>query len=327
MTEQKNSKIGISPEKVKRVGLVGTGTIGSAWAAHFLARGLDVVAADPDAKAEKRLRAVIDNVWPSLKQLGLAKDARPDRLCFTTSIEEALNDADFIQESTPENNDVKDSVMATISQAARPDVVIASSTSNIIPTRLQAQCRNPERMIVGHPFNPVYLIPLVEVVGGQQTAPETINWAMAFYKHWGKTPLHCRSEITGHLANRLQDAIVNEAVRLVTDGIATTGEIDTALSAGPGLRWALMGTFMTGHLAAGEGGLRDALTGKFDPDAPMFEASYLERVGRIVAENQLQVAGRSLEEIEQVRDEFLVGVLKLRADIEAKYGFNKGQFL
>ena len=150
---------------------------------------------------------------------------------------------------------------------------------------------------------------------------------MAFYQHWAKTPLHCRTEIPGHLANRLQDALGNEAMQLVTDGIATTGEIDTALTAGPGLRWALMGTFITGHLAAGKGGLRDALTGKFDPDASIIEAPDLEMVDRIVEENQSQIAGRSLQEIEQMRDDFLIGLLKLRADIEAKYGFNQGRFL
>jgi len=327
MIETHKIKFAVAPEKVKRIGLVGTGTIGSAWAAHFLAQGLDVIATDPNPEAEKKLRTAIDNAWPSLEQLGLVKNASRDRLRFTTSLDEALKDVDFIQESTPENNDIKDKVMSAISKAARPDVVIASSTSNIIPTRLQAHCENPQRMIVGHPFNPVYLIPLVEVVGGQQTAPETILWAMEFYQHWGKTPLHCRTEIPGHLANRLQDALGNEAMRLVAEDIATTTEVDAALTTGPGLRWALMGTFMTGHLAAGEGGLRDALTGKFDPDSSVLEATDLEIVERIVAENQSQVSGRSLKEIEQIRDEFLVGLLKLRADIETKYGFNQGRFL
>jgi len=317
---------GVKPAEVKQVGLVGTGTIGSAWAAHFLAQGLDVVATDPSLQAEKHLRAAIDNAWPSLEQLGLAKNASRDRLRFTTSIDVALKDADFIQESAPENNNIKDKVMAAISKAVRPDVVIASSTSNIVPTRLQAYCENPQRMIVGHPFNPVYLIPLVEVVGGKQTASETIHWAMDFYRHWGKTPLHCRTEIPGHLANRLQEALGNEAMHLIADGIATTAEVDTALTAGPGLRWALMGSFMTGRLAAGEGGLRDVLAGKFDSDVSNSDLSE-EMVDRIVVDNQSQVAGRSLQEIEQMRDEFLVGLLKLRADIEAKYGFNQGRFL
>ena len=217
--------------------------------------------------------------------------------------------------------------MAAISLEARPDIVIASSASGIVPTRLQAHCKNPQRMIVGHPFNPVYLIPLVEVVGGKHTAPETIQWAMEFYQHCGKAPLHCRVEKPGHLANSLQDALLNEAIRLIADGIATTGELDMALTAGPGLRWALIGSFLSAHIAAGEGGLRDIFTGKFDPGALMVENPDWNVINRAITENQSQVAGRSLHEIEQMRDEFLVGVLKLRRKIEAKYGFNQGRFL
>jgi len=322
-------QIAISPTGVKQVGLVGTGTIGSAWAAHFLAQGLDVIATDPSPQAEKHLRFAIDSAWPSLEKLGLTDGASRDRLRFTPSMEEALIDADFIQESTPENEDIKDKVMAAISTVARPDVVIASSTSGIVPTRLQAQCKNPERMIVGHPFNPVYLIPLVEVVGGKQTAPETINWAMEFYKHWGKSPLHCRHEILGHLANRLQDALNCEAMYLISDGIATTDELDAALTAGPGLRWALMGSFMTGHLAAGEDGLRAVLGGKFGHDVSNLKSPDLseEMIDRILKDTQSQVAEHSLKEIEKMRDEFLVGLIKLRAEIDDKYGFGQGRFL
>jgi len=330
MAEKNNNvKITVAPKEVKQVGLVGTGTIGAAWAAHFLSRGLDVVATDPRPQAEKRLRTTIDNAWPSLEKLGLAENASPDRLSFTTSIEVALVEADFIQESTPENEAIKDKVMAAISAAARPEVVIASSTSGIVPTRLQAQCKNPQRMLVGHPFNPVYLIPLVEVVGGKQTTPETIRWSMEFYQHWGKSPLHCRHEILGHLANRLQDALSNEALHLIADGIATTAELDAALTTGPGLRWALMGSFLTGHLAAGKGGLREVLGGKFGPDVSNLKSPHLseEIVNNIVKSTDLQVAGRSLKEIENMRDEFLVGLLKLRTEIETKYGFDQGRFL
>ena len=329
MTKNLYSNIAVAPEGVQQIGLVGTGLIGSGWAAHFLSRGLDVIAYDPNPLAEKTLRAHIDTAWPALEQLGLAAKACRDRLRFTTSIDTALGNADFIQESTPEDTAIKDKVMAAISQAAHPDVVIASSTSGIVPTRLQAQCKHPERMVVGHPFNPVYLIPLVEVVGGQQTADQTIDWAMRFYRHWGKTPLHCRTEINGHFANRLQEALANEAWQMVVDGVACTSDMDLALSAGPGLRWALMGTFMSGHLAAGKGGLRDTLAGKFDANVSTTDDTGLDEVvvNRILQENQRQIAGRSHQDIQQMRDEFLVGVLKLRADIEAKYGFNGSGFL
>ena len=326
MIEISNNMSTIAPYAVKNIGLVGTGTIGSAWAAHFLACGLDVVATDPAPGAEKQLRAAVDNAWPSLVQLGLAKEASRERLRYTPSIETALESVDFVQESTPEHENVKDSVMVAISQATQPNVIIASSTSGIVPTRLQALCKNPERMLVGHPFNPVYLMPLVEVVGGKQTAPATIDWAMAFYQHWGKTPLHCRAETPGHLANRLQDAVLTEAMQLIADGVATIDELDTALTTGPGLRWALIGPLLTAHMAAGEGGLKDVLSGKFGtsyyshfqgPD--LSDATIEDMVNNTLA----QVAGRSLNEMEQMRDEFLVGVLKLRADIKAKYGFDR----
>jgi len=328
MIGRKPLKLALEPADVKCVGLIGTGTIGSGWAAHFLACGLDVIATDPSPQAEKRLRFAIDSAWPSLEKLGLADGASPDHLSFTTSIEEALSKADFIQESTPENEGIKDQVIAAASEVARPDVVIASSTSGIVPTRLQAHCKNPERMIVGHPFNPVYLIPLVEVVGGKQTAPETINWAMEFYKHWGKSPLHCRHEILGHLANRLQNALSNEAMHLFAEGIATPSELDAALTAGPGLRWALIGPFLTGHLAAGEAGLRDVLDGKFGSNFSKLESPGLseEMIDGILTDTQSQVAEHSLKEIEKMRDEFLVGLLKTRADIEAKYDFKQGRF-
>lgn len=315
----------ISPKAIKQIGLVGTGLIGSGWAAHFLSRGLNVIAYDPNPQAEKKLRTLVNNAWLSLEQLGLAKDASRDRLQFTTD-PHALANADFIQESTPEDNVIKDKVLAAVSGVVRPETLIASSTSGIVPSRLQAQCKHPERMLVGHPFNPVYLIPLVEVVGGQQTAPETIRWAMEFYRHWGKTPLHCRAETSGHLGNRLQAALGGEARKLVAEGIASTGDVDAALSAGPGLRWALIGSFMTEHIAAGEGGLRDTLMGKFDAEASTDESPDAELIEKIISGNQSQVAGHSLRELEQMRDEFLVGLIKLRADIETKYAFNQSRF-
>ena len=324
MKEIHDGKKANAPDAVKQIALVGTGTIGAAWAAHFLAQGLDVIASDPGPDAEKQMRTAVDNAWPALVQLGLAKEASRERLLFTPSIEKAVENADFIQESTPEREAIKDQVITVISDAAKPQVVIASSTSGIVPSRLQAQCKKPQRLLVGHPFNPVYLIPLVEVVGGEKTSPETIRWAMAFYQHWGKTPLHCRVEKLGHLANRLQDAVFAEAMQLIADGVATTDELDTALTAGPGLRWALTGSFLTAHMASA-GGLSDVLGGKFsascfshfqgpDPDDQMIE-SILNTV-------QAQVGGRSLKILQQMRDEFLVGVLKLRADIKDKYNFD-----
>lgn len=325
MTENIPFKATVSPQAVKRIGLVGTGLIGSGWAAHFLAQGLDVIAYDPNPLAENTMRALVDRAWPSLERLGLAKEASRDRLQFSCQVED-LDTADFIQESTPEDNAIKDKVMAAISEVVGPEVIIASSTSSIVPTRLQTQCQHPERMIVGHPFNPVYLLPLVEVVAGRHTSPEAASWAMSFYQHWGKSPLLCRAETPGHLGNRLQAAIGAEARKLVTEGIATTSDVDAALSSGPGMRWALIGSFMTEHIAAGDGGLRETLMGKFDADSSSDEAPDSDLIERILTGNQSQVAGRSLRELEQIRDEFLVGVLKLQADIQEKYGFTQSRF-
>jgi len=318
-----------APDEVTQVALVGAGTIGAGWAAHFLAQGLDVIVSDPGPHAEKKLRAQVDTCWPQLTRLALAENASRERLRFVTSIEAAVEQADFIQESTPEQEAVKDSVIAAISHAAKPDVVIASSTSGMVPTRLQTHCRQPQRLIVGHPFNPVYLVPLVEVVGGEQTAPETIEWAMAFYRHWGKTPLHCRTESPGHIANRLQDAVLTEAMQLIAEGVATTDEVDTALSAGPGIRWALMGPLLTMHMAAGEGGLSDVLSGKFGSTYySHFQGPQLDKLTQqsMVDSLQRQIAERPLQDLEQIRDEFLVGVLKQRAAIYAKYGFDSSRF-
>ena len=329
MTSANTTEIAIAPNAVKQIGLVGTGIIGSGWAAHFLAQGLDVIATDPHPQAEQMLRARVDNAWPALEQLGLAEGASRERLSFTTSMAEALGSADFIQESVPESEAIKDQVMAAISEVARPDVVIASSTSGIPPSRLQAQCAHPQRMVVGHPFHPVYLIPLVEVVGGQHTAAETIQWTMEFYRHLHKSPLQCRTEKLKHIGNRLQAALYSEMLHLIQEGAATTAELDAALSSGPGLRWALMGSNLQYHLGSGEAGIGEGLAGYHSPPLrPEISAPPVDKsLSLQVAEGaRAQAAGRSSKEMEQMRDAFLVGLLKLRRDIEETYGFDQGRF-
>ncbi len=326
-------RIACQPENVKTVGIVGTGTIGSGWAAHFLAQGLDVLATDPHPEAEQRLRANIDQAWPTLEKLGLASGANRNRLIFTSAIDDRWRNADFIQESTPENPALKKQIMLAIETAVDPNIIIASSTSGLMPSQLQAPCKNPERLVVGHPFNPVYLIPLVEVVGGQQTSPEAIDWSMAFYRHWGKEPLHCRHERAGHLANRLQETLSREMLHLIAEGIATTAELDAALTAGPGLRWGLMGTWMNYFLSNGDADTRLA----FEHDIPVFFQSdnsrlvppefteaLIDDVANGIAE---QTTGRSVKEIAFIRDEFLIGILKLRAEIKDKYGFESGRVI
>lgn len=303
-------------QDVRRVAIVGCGVIGTGWAANFLARGLDVVASDPGPGAEERLRAGIANAWPALERLGLSEGADPSRLSFTTDLEAAVASADFVQESAPENEDLKTGLMQRIDEAADQSVIIASSSSGLLPSRIQSKCKNPERIVIGHPFNPVYLLPLVEVLGGDNTAPEAIDWAMDFYRHIGKRSLKVRTEIAGYLSDRLQEAIWREALHLVNDGVATTDEIDAAIVDGPGLRWAFMGPCLTFHLAGGETGMAHMLE-QFGPALKLpwtkLEAPELteQLAQRMIEGTQAQAAGQSIRELERARDNALIGIMRV----------------
>ena len=245
---------------VRRVAVVSTGVIGASWAAHFLAHGLDVVATDPAPGAEERLRADVAAHWPVLERGGLADGTSPKRLSFTADPAEAVADADFVQENGPEREDVKHALFAVLDAAARPDVVLASSSSGLLPSTIaRGAPAHPERVLVGHPFNPPHLIPLVEVVPGEKTAEEAVGTAMAFYAAVGKRPIRVRREVPGHIANRLQAALWQEAYSLVERGVATVADIDTAISQGPGLRWAVLGPFLNQHLSGGPGGIAHIL--------------------------------------------------------------------
>lgn len=301
---------------VSKVCLVGTGVIGYGWAARCLAGGLDVVATDPAPGAEESMRASVENAWPALERVGLAEGASKERLSFTPDLDEAVDGADFVQESVPEREELKQDVLAQIDASAPPETPIASSTSGFLPSILQAKCGRPQRVVVGHPFNPVYLLPLVEVVGGDKTSPETIQKTIAFYESVGMKPLHVKKEIEGHISDRLQEALWRENLHLVAEGVATTGELDDAIVYGPGLRWALMGVNLTFHMAGGKQGMSHMLE-QFGPalKAPWtkLEAPELteELKGRMVAGTAVQAAGRSTAELERRRDEFLIRLLEL----------------
>jgi carnitine 3-dehydrogenase len=229
-----------------KIAVVGTGVIGASWAALFLAHGHDVVATDPAPGAEERLRADVAAV----------AGASPERLTFTSDPAEAAAAADFVQENGPEREDVKHALYAVLDEAARPDVVLASSSSGMLPTVIARGCaRHPERVLVGHPFNPPHLIPLVEVVPGERTGEEAVERALAFYTAVGKKPIRLRRELPGHVANRLQAALWQEAYSLVERGVASVADIDTAVTSGPGLRWAVVGPFLSQHLSGGPGGI------------------------------------------------------------------------
>jgi carnitine 3-dehydrogenase len=310
---------------IRTVGLIGTGVIGAGWAARCLARGLDVVAWDPGAGAESILRAKLANAWPALERQGLAEGASMDRLRFVATCEDAARDADFIQESAPEVEDLKRSLLARVDAAARPDVLIASSSSGLLPTVFQKDCARPGRVLVGHPFNPVYLLPLVEVLGGDATDPACLDAATAFYKTIGMRPLRVRTEIPGYISDRLQEALWREILHMVAEGVATTDELDDAIRFGPGLRWSFFGTCMIFHMAGGDAGMRHMLA-QFGPALKLpwtkLEAPELtdELIDRMVEGTLKQAAGRSIAELERFRDDALISIQETIASVKARHG-------
>jgi carnitine 3-dehydrogenase len=305
-----------NPAQVRTVTVVGTGVIGGGWAAHFLRRGYDVVAWDPGPDAPTRLSTLIEAAWPSLERLGLSPGASHDRLRWADTLEDALSDTDFVQESSPEVLSAKVALLAEIDRLTDPAVVVASSTSGLLMTDMAVECANPGRLLVGHPFNPPYLIPLVEVVGGRKTDPSAVSWAEAFYTVAGKTALTMEQEVPGFVGNRLQEALWREALHMVDSGQATVQQIDDSIAYGPGLRWAIMGPMLTFHLAGGPGGMGHMLD-HFGPallepwtrlEAPPLTSELRDRV---VEGAVAEAGGRSVAELEQQRDAFLVDLLLL----------------
>ena len=303
---------------VRRVAVIGTGTIGASWTANFLARGLTVRATDPAPDAEQRLRQFVDACWPALARLADLPPAPPhDALTFCADPESAVAWVDFVQEQAPEREEIKQPLLARIDAVLPPEIVIASSSSGLLISRLQSACQHPERCVVGHPFNPPHLIPLVEVVGGERTAPEAIEQAMAFYAAIGKRPIHIRREVPGHIANRLQAALWREAVHLVASGVASVADVDAAISEGPGLRWALMGPHLTFHLAGGTGGMPHFLNQLGPPLESWWSDLGAPRLTQEVGNALIngvadEAGGRSIVDLATARDAFLVDLLALK---------------
>jgi carnitine 3-dehydrogenase len=302
-----------------RIAVVGTGVIGAGWAACFLARGHDVVACDPAPGAEERLRAAVESHWPALSRLGLDSSASIDRLSFAAEVSEAVSGASFVQESGPERADLKHSLFREMDSVVGPEVVLASSSSGLTPSVIQARCEHhPERVLVGHPFNPPHLVPLVEVVGGSLTSDAAVERAMDFYRSLGKHPIHIAMELPGHVANRLQAALWREAYSLVERGAASVADIDAAIAHGPGLRWALLGPFVNQHLSGGPGGLAHTL----EHLGPPMEAWWRELgeprlteelVARAVSGVDEELAGVDGEALVDARDRLLVELLAAKA--------------
>ena len=298
---------------VKTLGLLGTGVIGGGWAARALHFGIDVIAADVKPEMEEWIRGAVANAEPALARLTFAPLPPKGRLSFTTDLSVMAASADFIQENIPEQLPLKQRMLAQVSRHADADVIIASSTSGLTPTDLQRDMVAPERFCVAHPFNPVYLLPLVELVGGEKTSPATIEAAAKFFTYIGMHALRVRREVPGHLTDRLQEAIWREILHMVNDGVASTGELDESIIYGPGLRWAAMGTNLIYHLAGGESGMRHMLE-QFGPALKWpwtkLEAPELtdKLIDRMVEGTQEQAAGRSIRELERLRDNTLVAV-------------------
>ncbi|WP_282349440.1 L-carnitine dehydrogenase [Pseudomonas sp. PS01301] len=306
---------------------LGSGVIGSGWVARALAHGLDVVAWDPAPGAEAALRQRIANAWPALVKQGLAAGAAQSRLRFVATVEDCVRDADFIQESAPERLELKLELHARISAAAKPDALIGSSTSGLLPSEFYEGATHPERCVVGHPFNPVYLLPLVEVVGGRHTAPEAVQAAISVYESLGMRPLHVRKEVPGFIADRLLEALWREALHLVNDGVATTGEIDDAIRFGAGLRWSFMGTFLTYTLAGGDAGMRHFMN-QFGP-ALKLPWTYLPApeltdtlIDDVVAGTSAQLGKHSIGALERYRDDCLLAVLDAVRVTKARHGMS-----
>jgi carnitine 3-dehydrogenase len=303
------------PGQVRTVTCVGAGVIGGGWAAHFLARGYRVVAWDPAPQAESRLRHLVDQAWPTLVELGVAPGASPDRLSYERDLSAAVAETDLVQESAPEDLALKRRLLADIDAATPPHTVVASSTSGFPMTDLQTGCRHPERTVVAHPFNPPYLIPLVEVVGGRRTAPDVVAWTAEFFTAAGKSVITMEREVPGFIANRLQEALWREALHMVAAGEATVEQIDRSITDGPGLRWALQGPCLTFHLAGGQGGMAHML----DHFGPSLLAPWTRLVAaeltpglraEMVAGCEREAAGRSVDDLVRERDRGLVTLLR-----------------
>ena len=302
---------------VRRIAIVGTGVIGASWAALYLARGFDVVATDPAPNAEANLRKYVQDAWGDLTAIGLSKGASRDRLTFNSSMKDALAGADLVQENGPERPDFKMKLFADMDQATPANSIIASSSSGITPSVMQSKCKHPERILVGHPFNPPHLIPLVEVVGGAKTSPAAIQAAMAFYASIGKRPILLKKEIPGHVANRLQIALYKEVLYLIEQDVLSVADADDAVSWGPGLRWGIMGPNLQFHLAGGAGGIQHFLEGVFAGLMPVMNGlgnpKITPELKRKIAEGVLAEAGsRSVEQLAKDENEKLVGLLGLR---------------
>ena len=308
---------------IKKVSIIGTGVIGTGWIIRCLAHNKKVIAFDKDIKLKKKLIIEIKRAWPFIKKLFNKKKLNLKNFKYVSTIEEAVKTADFIQECATENYNLKTKLMKNIGKFAKPNAIISSSSSGLLPTKIYSKCKNPSRTMIGHPFNPVYLCPGVEIVPGKKTNKFFLNKAKKFYKSISMNPIMVKKELPGYLSDRLQEALWREALHIINEGYATTEDLDRAIEDGPGMRYSLMGTFLTFHLAGGKAGMKHMLK-QFGPALKLpwtkLKAPKLTKKlsDRIIKGTKQQSKGKSVASLSNIRDEYLVNLLKMRKKYESK---------
>ena len=308
---------------IKKIAVIGTGVIGSGWIVRFLAHNKKVIAYDKDIRLKKKIIKEIKRTWPYVRKLFNKKKLKLKNFKYVTSIQEALKEADFVQECAPENYKLKTKLMEIIGKYSKTNVIISSSSSGLLPSRIYSKCKNPSRTIIAHPFNPVYMLPGVEIVPGKRTKKNFLKKAYKFYKSISMNPIMIKKELPGYLSDRLQEALWREALHIVNEGYASTKELDRAIEDGPGMRWSLMGTFLTFHLAGGNAGMKHMLE-QFGPALKLpwtkLKAPRLSNKlsNRVIAGTRKQARGKSVAEISKIRDEYLLNLQKMRKKYENK---------
>jgi len=308
--------------KIKTIGIVGTGVIGTGWIIRNLAHNKIVHAYDQNKNLKKYVLKEISRTSKNIKKL-FKKKLLLKNLKFFNSLEESLHQVDFVQENVLENYKVKTDLIQKISKYVRSDVIISSSSSGLLPSKIFSKCKNPERGIIGHPFNPLYLLPAVEIVPGRRTKKQSLIKANNYYKSISMKPIMLKKELPGYLSDRLQEALWREGLHIINENYATTEELDRAIEDGPGLRYSLMGTFLTFHLAGGNAGMKHMLK-QFGPalklpwtklKAPKLTKKLSER---LISGTKKQAKGKSINKLSNIRDEYLVDLLKIRKKYESK---------
>ena len=308
---------------IKKIAVIGTGVIGSGWIIRFLAHNKKVIAYDKDIRLKKKIIEEIKRTWPYVRKLFNKKKIKLKNFKYVTSIQEALKEADFVQECAPENYKLKTKLMEIIGKYSKPNVIISSSSSGLLPSKIYSKCKNPSRTIIAHPFNPVYMLPGVELVPGKKTKKNFLNKANKFYKSVSMNPIVLKKELPGYLSDRLQEALWREALHIVNEGYASTKDLDRAIEDGPGMRWSLMGTFLTFHLAGGNAGMKHMLE-QFGPALKLpwtkLKAPKLSKKlsNRVISGTRKQAKGKSVAKISKIRDEYLLHLQKMRKKYENK---------